>query len=367
MPSKKDNCSLFVLHHSFEMAKQAQLVHPDETVQIPVRTLILKCDLFADDPGLLQNPYKVTSPVSVEIFRTFISVLNGNTATITNANFRGLSLLCDEFHFGTFATEVSAFQESDDFNEIEAYDLLTRLSTLDEVAQKQSEDLSAQREHINELEQQVQQLQADWKAAKSELESLQLHLRANKGLDSVILSDFQAPIPPFSPLFISKYPNIFQEFRENRFSLLWRGSRDGFEIASFHKHCDGHGNTLMIVIDTKGNVFGGFTPVAWTSNNGAVADNSLRSFIFTLKNPHDPTARKFALKAEKKGEAIVCSNSGGPSFGDIVIADKCNQNSSSSTAEFGTRYFSEIEQAKDTFLTGSSSFTVSEVEIFKII
>jgi hypothetical protein len=39
---------------------------------------------------------------------------------------------------------------------------------------------------------------------------------------------------------------------------------------------------------------------------GRTADPTLKSFFFTLKNPHNFPARKFALKAEKKGQAIYC-------------------------------------------------------------
>jgi hypothetical protein len=35
-----------------------------------------------------------------------------------------------------------------------------------------------------------------------------------------------------------------------------------------------------------------------------VVDPSLKSFVFTLKNPHDVSPRRFALKAEKKDRAI---------------------------------------------------------------
>jgi hypothetical protein len=67
--------------------------------------------------------------------------------------------------------------------------------------------------------------------------------------------------PPFDSKIISDFPEIFTEFREKRFSLLWRGSRDGFKAQKFHSRCDGHSNTLTVVVDTKGNIFGGFTPV----------------------------------------------------------------------------------------------------------
>jgi hypothetical protein len=62
-----------------------------------------------------------------------------------------------------------------------------------------------------------------------------------------------------------------------------------------------------VILDTDGNIFGGFTPVEWESRYGEKADPSLMSFLFTLKNPHNVPARRFALKAEKKNKAISCS------------------------------------------------------------
>jgi hypothetical protein len=69
--------------------------------------------------------------------------------------------------------------------------------------------------------------------------------------------------PPllFDSQIISDIPDIFAEFQGKRFSLLWRGSRDGFKAQKFHGRCDGHANTLTVILDSKGNIFGGFTPL----------------------------------------------------------------------------------------------------------
>jgi hypothetical protein len=63
------------------------------------------------------------------------------------------------------------------------------------------------------------------------------------------------------------------------FSLLWRGSRDGFGAGDFQKLCNGHANTLTVILDTNGNIFGGFTPVEWESYARYKADRSLKSFL----------------------------------------------------------------------------------------
>jgi hypothetical protein len=63
-----------------------------------------------------------------------------------------------------------------------------------------------------------------------------------------------------------------------------------------------------VFLNTDGNIFGGFTPVTCesASDRRNKADPSLKSFIFTLNNPHNVQARRFALKAEMKDMAIHC-------------------------------------------------------------
>jgi hypothetical protein len=53
------------------------------------------------------------------------------------------------------------------------------------------------------------------------------------------------------------------EFSPNdKWTLLYRGTRDGFGTNDFHSKFDGHSNTLTI-LNSKGNsnIFGGFTTV----------------------------------------------------------------------------------------------------------
>jgi hypothetical protein len=185
------------------------------------------------------------------------------------------------------------------------------------------------------------------------------------------------PPSPFESQIISDFPEIFAEFRRKRFSLLWRGSRDGFGASEFHRRCDGHGNTLTVILDTKGNIFGGFAPVEWepplwneryadNENNCIKADESLKSFLFTLKNPHNVPARKFSLKAEKKHAAIWCGSDWGPRFyGGIGVSDNCNTKAKSYTQLDGC-YTNDTGLDNHTFFTGSDYFQVKEIEIFEI-
>jgi hypothetical protein len=99
------------------------------------------------------------------------------------------------------------------------------------------------------------------------------------------------------------------------------------------------------------------------------ADQSLKSFVFTLKNPRNSPARKFALKAERKGRALICDYSCGPGIGhpcscDIRVSDKCNANTLSYSS-LGYCYANDTAMDGKT-LTGSHNFTVKEIEVFEI-
>jgi hypothetical protein len=39
----------------------------------------------------------------------------------------------------------------------------------------------------------------------------------------------------------------------------------GFTTPRFHHRCHGCTNIVPLILDTKGNVFGGFTPASWRS------------------------------------------------------------------------------------------------------
>jgi hypothetical protein len=86
--------------------------------------------------------------------------------------------------------------------------------------------------------------------------------------------------------------------------------------------CDHHPNTLTVVSDTDGNIFGGFTPLEWELRKFGKhkTDNSLQSFVFTFKNPNNVPPRKFPLKPENKDKAIWCDTLCCPCFnGGISI------------------------------------------------
>jgi hypothetical protein len=166
---------------------------------------------------------------------------------------------------------------------------------------------------------------------------------------------------------ISTIPDIFGVSRPQRLRLLYRGSRDGFQGRTFHNRCDGHPNTISLILSTNNCIFGGFTPVAWSSRNAPAPDPSLKSFIFTLKNPQNLDARIF--KQKQADYAIYDFSSYGPSFCrncDLYVCDQ-SQSSGSSFSNVGSGYVNDTGIAGNQVLTGSFNFTVKEIEVFEVI
>jgi hypothetical protein len=192
---------------------------------------------------------------------------------------------------------------------------LKEVRELAEGAQKKAESTKSQLEAevsalrtaaVGEIRSDVGNLRNALREVKELAEGVQK--KAEAELSALRNRLFPPPPPGWNSTIVPEFPKHFKDFKEKQFTLLWRGSRDGFGAGDFHRRCDGRPNTLTVILDTNGNIFGGFTPVAWESrpwngnydseNNCLKADPSLKSFIFTLKNPYNVRARRFALKAE---------------------------------------------------------------------
>jgi hypothetical protein len=165
---------------------------------------------------------------------------------------------------------------------------------------------------------------------------------------------------------LHEFPSLLNQFRDNKWKLLYRGSTDGFGASNFHSKCDGHSNTLTVILSTTGCIFGGFTPVAWEPSGGSRSDSTKQSFLFLIKDWRNSSARVFPIL--NASWAIYCSSSYGPIFGsnfDIYVSDSCNQNASSHT-NLGGGYTNDTGIAGNQVFTGGPSFTVKEIEVFSI-
>ncbi len=62
--------------------------------------------------------------------------------------------------------------------------------------------------------------------------------------------------------------------------LLFRGTRDGWDLSDFHAHCDDKPNTVSLFKVKNGPCIGGFTRVPWSMKRKFAKDN--QAFLFNL-------------------------------------------------------------------------------------
>jgi hypothetical protein len=151
-----------------------------------------------------------------------------------------------------------------------------------------------------------------------------------------------------------------------KLTLLYRGSRDGFNASSFHTRCDGKGQTLTVVkAQGRANIFGGFNPDSWSVSGSYGTDR--RAWLFSLVNSYNKPVR-----LEPTGSSMGYNSSGyGPTWGgghDLHV----NNNMKSTSNYCAPNDFRTVKSGFDSvsvdanLLSGSSNFTVEEIEVFAV-
>jgi hypothetical protein len=157
--------------------------------------------------------------------------------------------------------------------------------------------------------------------------------------------------------------NEFYGKVDQRWELIYKATRDGFECSTFHRLCDNQGPTMVIIRSTGGYLFGGYASQPWKSIEGYV--NAQNSFLYLLTNANGNQPTKFLYNNNGSG---FDDNSGyGPTFGgghDLHISDKSNANNSSS-CNVGYSYPNTLGLGQGTF-TGAYNFQTIEIEVFKL-
>jgi hypothetical protein len=98
---------------------------------------------------------------------------------------------------------------------------------------------------------------------------------------------------------------------KDQWTLLYRGTRDGFRSNDFHAKCDGHSNTLTILKAKRSSfIFGGFASVCWDSSGFYKSDPS--AFLFSLTNKDN---QPFKMRQINTAKSIACHSAHGPIFG----------------------------------------------------
>jgi len=145
--------------------------------------------------------------------------------------------------------------------------------------------------------------------------------------------------------------------------LLYRGSRDGFNAADFHRTCDSAAQTLTVVLSGD-HISGGFATKPWTG--GAGYTHSDDGWLYSLQ----PVPIKLTCS---QPQYIQYSNPiFGPSFGDghdlhIDNDMKSTNNYYSHPCSNFQKIVPEFDGTNDTTLFGSYNFVVDEIEVFEAL
>jgi hypothetical protein len=139
--------------------------------------------------------------------------------------------------------------------------------------------------------------------------------------------------------------------------LLYKKSRDGDKISTFHELCNDKGPTLTLFETDDGNIGGLYTPLSW--DNNSTWKHDMESFMFNLN-------KNKKYKKLKNDRSIYSHESYGPwsySFG-FYVRDQMNK-----IEHEGKSIDSFYENGSEILLnntTTSKFFNVLEVEVFKI-
>ncbi len=125
-----------------------------------------------------------------------------------------------------------------------------------------------------------------------------------------------------------------------------------------------------IIKNEKGNIFGGFSSISWTSqNNNKQAPNS---FLFTLTNIYGINPTKFKLKNNNDSWAIYDDSNFGATFGaghDLYVSNDFNNNNNT-FSQFPYSYEDSIGKGHLIFTgvtnNNNNIFKIKEIEVFKL-
>lgn len=187
-----------------------------------------------------------------------------------------------------------------------------------------------------------------------------------------ILRQFdQSPVPFLSDgtLLSNEQEKILFDFCGKTYTnsqLLYKASRDGFDVNAFQNRYNNQTPTIIIIRSNNGYLFGAYTCVPWNSNDANVGNDD--AFLFTLTNPHNIPPTKYPLQPSEKQHAVSYTSNDGPkSNGEHRIHICSNSNSlNDSYINFPHTYADSTGQGNNIF-TGNRNFLTTDIEVFKLM
>jgi len=137
--------------------------------------------------------------------------------------------------------------------------------------------------------------------------------------------------------------------------LLYRLTRDGDDISTFHALCDNKGPTLALFQTDNENIVGIYTPLSWDSTSGWKSD--MDTFIFNLN-------KNQKYKKLKEYYSIYCESSYGPYAGNFG----CHKSMKSIIykVDYINNYYYKYSKIFNSSV-GINEYHLFETEVYKII
>ena len=163
---------------------------------------------------------------------------------------------------------------------------------------------------------------------------------------------------------------------DGKLKLLYRGSRDGFEAASFHGKCDGLGPTLTIIKTTSGHILGGYSNIPWKSGSGEWGEAN-KAYLFLISGTGVSSPQKMKLKGSNSSRAaIYYSSHYGPTFGEGHDLNVLGYDVTNSTTKInlflggeGSSYCAPLSipvQLNNPGSSGYTTMTIEDIEVFQV-
>ena len=157
--------------------------------------------------------------------------------------------------------------------------------------------------------------------------------------------------------------NLCEFTLRDKWTLLYRGTRDEFGANDFHSKCDNHNNTL-IILKAEGSsfIFGGFTSTDWDCSGLYKSDPN--AFLFSLTNRDNIPSK---MKQINTNNSIYCSSCFGPIFGsghDLFICDSSNT-IPYCHSNLGVSYQLPLPSQSVSYLAGYRKFLLDEIEVYQ--
>ncbi|PKC61901.1 hypothetical protein RhiirA1_538869 [Rhizophagus irregularis] len=156
-----------------------------------------------------------------------------------------------------------------------------------------------------------------------------------------------------------------QAFTYN-FKLIYRGSRDGFDIESYNDKCSEQGATVVVTTMSHSKIIlGGYYPVNTKSEYPyEVTVCSPDAFIFSFGEGDNPEEDAILSRVSKQySQFAICRTVQGPGFGNYDLGIRLEYKNLPKKIVCNQKYY----EKKIIVPNESNEFTFDDIEVFKII